>query len=72
MSLLKKEKKPLYDHEKLQPAARKSYCNREIAFGFIDRGTGKFREYGCANSQRELEELCKKYGIDEKDLKIFY
>ena len=58
MNLFKREKKPLY--------------NREIAFGFIDRDTGKFREYGCANSQRELEELCGKYGVNEKDLKIFY
>ena len=67
-----REKTPAYDAEKLQPAVRKSYCNREMAFGFIDKETGKFREYGGASSQRELEEFCKKYGVRVEDLKTIY
>ncbi|MBQ7460188.1 MAG: aspartate dehydrogenase [Oscillospiraceae bacterium] len=72
MSLFRREKKPAYDPEKLQPAVRKSYCNREMAVGFIDKATGKFREFGCATSQRELEEFCAKLGINPNDLKVFY
>ena len=67
-----REKAPAYDAEKLQPAVRKSYCNREMAFGFLDKATGQFREYGGARSQKELEELCKQYGVKPEDLKTIY
>ena len=68
----KKEKPPAFDPEKLQPAVRRSYCNREMALGFIDKETGKFHEHCGANSQRELEEFCRKYGIRPEDLKTIY
>ena len=67
-----KEKSRVYDPEKLQPAVRKSYCNREMAFGFIEKATGKFREYGGAGSQRELEALCRQYGVPPEELKTIY
>ena len=67
-----KEKTPAYDAEKLQPAVRKSYCNREMSFGFLEKDTGKFREYGGATTQAELEAFCRKYGIRPEDLKTIY
>ena len=72
MSWFHKNSKPAFDAETLQPAVRKSYCNREMSFGFIEKATGKFREYGGATSQKELEEFCKRYGIRPEDLKTIY
>ena len=70
--LFHREKKPAFDAEKLQPAVRRSYCNREMSFGFINRATGKFVEYSCGSTQRELDEFCKKYQIRPEDLKTIY
>ena len=67
-----KEKAPAFDPEKLQPAVRKSYCNREMTLGFIDKETGKFREYLGATTQKEVEAFCKKYGLRPEDLKTIY
>ena len=72
MSWFHREKKPAFDAEKLQPAVRKSYCNREMTLGFIEKATGKFQAYCCANSQSELEAFCRSYGIQPKDLKTIY
>lgn len=72
MSWFHKEKKPAFDAEKLQPAVRKSYCNRELTLGFLDRQTGKFQAVCAANSRRELEDFCRQYGIREEDLKTIY
>ena len=67
-----REKKPAYDAETLQPAVRKSYCNREMTLGFLEKETGKFRAQCCANSQKELEDFCRQYGIRPEDLKTIY
>ncbi len=67
-----KEKKPAFDPEKLQPAVRKSYCNREMTLGFIDKQSGNFRSCCGATTQRELEEFCRQYGIRPEDLKTIY
>ena len=40
MSLFHREKAPAYDPALLQPAVRKSYCNREMTLGFIEKATG--------------------------------
>ena len=72
MGWFHKEKKPAYDAERLQPAVRKSYCNREMSFGFLEKQSGKFREYAGAQSQRELEELCRQYGVRPEELKVIY
>ena len=70
--LLQKQEEPAYDAEKLQPAVRKSYCNREMSFGFIEKETGKFREYSGGSTEQELKEFCRKYGIRPEDLKTIY
>lgn len=72
MAWFHKQKAPAYDAEKLRPAVRKSYCNREMTLGFLEKDSGKFREYCCANSQRELEDFCKQYGIKPEELKTIY
>ena len=72
MAWFHKEKVPAYDAQSLQPAVRKSCCNREMTLGFIEKSTGKFREYCCANNQRELVEFCRQYGIKPEDLKTIY
>ena len=67
-----KEIKPAYDAEKLQPAVRKSYCNREMTLGFLEKDTGKFRAHCGATTQKELEDFCRQYGIRPEDLKTIY
>lgn len=68
----KKEKAPAFDAEALQPAVRRSYCNREMTLGFIEKSTGKFRAQCCAFTQKELEDFCRSYGIKPEDLKTIY
>ena len=72
MSLFHREKKPKFDAQALQPAVRKSYCNREMTLGFLEKATGKFRAQCCANSRAELEAFCREYGITPEDLKTIY
>ena len=74
MSLFHREKKPSipYDRETQRPAVRRSICTGEMTVGFIDKSTGKFREYMLARDQQELENFCKGVGIDVKDLQTIY
>lgn len=73
MSLFHRKAKPApYDAEKLQPAVRKSYCNREMTLGFLVKETGQFRSCCAATTQKELEAFCREYGIRPEDLKTFY
>lgn len=73
MSLFHRKAKPApFDTEKLQPAVRKSYCNREMTLGFLVKESGQFRSYCVANSRQELEEFCRQYGIKPEDLKTIY
>ena len=74
MSLFHREKKPSipYDPNTQRPAVRRSICTGEMTVGFIDKSTGKFREYMLARDQQELENFCKGVGIDVKDLQTIY
>ena len=46
MSLFHRKAKPApFDTEKLQPAVRKSYCNREMTLGFLVKESGQFRSW---------------------------
>ena len=74
MSLFHREKKPSipYDRDTQRPAVRRSICTGEMTVGFIDKSTGKFREYMLARDQQELENFCKGVGIDVKDLQTIY
>ena len=73
MSLFKKKPPAIkYDPATQQPAVRRSICTGEMTVGFIDKSTGKFREYMLARDQQELENFCKGVGIDVKDLQTIY
>ena len=68
----KEPPKILYDPEKLEPALRTSICTGEMVVGFLDRETGRFREYELSRSQNDVEAFCKRVGIAPEKLKRFY
>ena len=74
MSLFSKKKRPAlpYDPQTQQPAVRRSICTGEMTVGFIDRDTGKFREYMLARDQAELEAFCRDVGVDAAQIKTIY
>ena len=74
MSLFNRKKKPLmlYDPRTQQPAVRKSICTGEMTLGFIDKSTGKFRDYMLARNQAELEEFCREVEIEVDEIKTIY
>ena len=74
MSLFHKNNTPKisYDSAVWQPAVRRSICTGEMTVGFVDRGTGKFREYQLARDQKELETFCRNAGIEPNQIKTIY
>ena len=74
MSLFRKKELPKipYDPAMQEPALRSSICTGEMVVGFIDRETGKFREYELARSQNEVDMFCKRVGIEPKDIKRIF
>ena len=60
------------DAEVQEPAARSSICTGEMTVRFIDRKTGKFREYALARSRDDVEAFCMCVGIEPKDIKRIY
>ena len=71
MSLFRKKEPPPipYDPETQEPAVRSSICTGEVTVGFIDRKTGRFREYELARSQGDVEAFCKRVGMEPEDIK---
>lgn len=61
-----------YDPELQEPVVRRSICTGEMTVGFLDKNTGRFREYECVHTERELEAFCKAQGIRREDLKTIY
>ena len=74
MNLFKKKEPPQipYDPATQEPAVRSSICTGEMVVGFLDRGTGKFREYELARSRSDVDMFCKRVGIESKDIKRIY
>ena len=48
---------------------RSSICTGEMTVGFIDRKTGRFREYELARGQSDVDAFCKRVGNEPKDVK---
>ncbi|MBE7005221.1 MAG: aspartate dehydrogenase [Ruminococcaceae bacterium] len=71
MSLFHRKSPPAipYDPETQEPAVRSSICTGEMTVGFIERKTGKFREYELARSQDDVDAFCKRVGMEPKDIK---
>ncbi len=61
-----------FDPQTQQPAVRRSICTGEMTVGFIDKATGKFREYALAPDQAALEAFCRSTGIEPGELKTIY
>lgn len=74
MSIFKKKEPSRipYDPETQQPAVRSSICTGEMTVGFIDRATGKFREYELARSQSDIDAFCKRTGTAPEEIKRIY
>lgn len=74
MSLFKKKEPPRipYDHAAQEPAVRSSICTGELVVGFLDRETGKFKEYELARSQSDVDVFCKRVGIEPTEIKRIY
>ena len=74
MSFFRKPDAPSipYDRETRVPAVRSSICTGEMTVGFLERKTGKFHEYALARSQRDVDDFCRRVGIEPKDLKRIY
>ena len=74
MSLFRKSSAPKipYDPDVQQPVVRRSICTGEMAVGFVDRSTGKFKEYQLARDQKELDAFCRGVGIEPNQLKTIY
>ena len=74
MSLFRK-KEPSgipYDPAAQEPAVRSSICTGEMVVGFLDRGTGRFREYELARSQGDVDRFCRRVGIEPGEIKRIY
>lgn len=74
MSFFKKKEPPIipYDPAAQEPAVRSSICTGEMVAGFIDRKTGKFREYELVRSRSDLDAFCARAGIKAADIKRIY
>ena len=75
MSWFHRSRKPAaipYDPETQRPAVRRSICTGEMTVGFIDRRTGRFRDYMLARDQRELEAFCRAVGVDPGEIETIY
>ena len=74
MSLFRKSSTPKipYDAATQQPAVRRSICTGEMTVGFVDRSTGRFREYQLARDQKELETFCRDVGVEPNQIKTIY
>ena len=60
-----KKKTEHYDKETEIPVLRCSICTGEQVAGFKDKSTGKFRDIMLIQSDRDLEEFKKIYGVEK-------
>jgi hypothetical protein len=54
-----------YDKENLEPVIRCSICTGEQVAGFLHRTTGRFTEISLIQSESDLDEFKKTYGITQ-------
>ena len=60
-----------YDETIRRPAIRSSICTGERVAGFENLETGKFEEIQLLQSERDLEQFKKRYGITG-DIRTIY
>lgn len=61
-----------YDPAVWEPAVRTSICTGEAVVGFVERSTGKFRELELARTPADIENFCRRVGVDPRSLKHIY
>lgn len=53
----------MYDAEQLKPVIRKSICTGEETAGFLEIGSGRFRDVMLIRTRADLNEFREQYGI---------
>ena len=68
----KPEPKYAYDPEREKPVIRASICTGERVAGFRDRKTGTFHELMLIRGEEDIAAFCRRYRVEETDLKTVY
>lgn len=66
-----RKKKPAteqYDKAAERPVIHASICNGEQVAGFVDLQTKKFTEVMLIRGAQDLEEFCRRYGVEQEDI----
>ncbi|MCR4707603.1 MAG: aspartate dehydrogenase [Clostridiales bacterium] len=65
LKLFDKKKAPRsgYDPERMKPVIRRSICTGEETAGFLETGTGQFRDVMLIRRPSDLREFREQYGI---------
>ncbi|MCR5825717.1 MAG: aspartate dehydrogenase [Oscillospiraceae bacterium] len=61
-----------YDPAAREPALRSSICTGAMVVGFIDRESGRFLEHALARNQDEVNEFCRRVGVEPEQLRHIY
>ena len=64
----KQQAAPAFDKTGKRPVIRSSICTGEQTAGFKDIETGKFHEVMLIQSERDLQEFLRLYGVAESDV----
>ena len=63
---------PGYDRENLRPVIRASICTGEQTAGFRNIHTGRFTECMLIRTDADLEEFCRSYAVNSRDITTEY
>lgn len=63
---------PGYDRENLRPVIRASICTGEQTAGFQNIHTGRFTECMLIRTDADLEEFCRSYAVNSRDITTEY
>ncbi len=53
--------------EGMRPVIKSSICTGEKVAGFVD-GSGKFEDVMLISAKADMEEFCRRYGLEEKEV----
>ena len=65
----KRVKATPYDSAEEEPVLRIGICTGEKVAGFSSLRNGHFREVMLINSDRDLDEFCRRYSVDRSRIK---
>lgn len=67
-----KKEKTFSVPEGKRPAIHASICTGEQSIGFVDLKTGKFEEVMLLRNEEDRKNFCKKYQIQEEEIRKEY